>query len=80
MHVGSEFADDGGLMAYEPNLREIFQHAAVYVDRVLRGVKPFDLPIEQPKTFELVINLKTAKMLGLTIPKTLLLQADRLIE
>ena len=80
MHVGSEFADDGGLMAYGPSLREIFRRAAVYVDKILRGAKPADLPLEQPTKFELVINLKTAKTLGLTTPKSLLLQADRVIE
>jgi putative ABC transport system substrate-binding protein len=80
MHVGSEWADDGGLMAYGPNLREIFRRAGVYVDKILRGARPADLPIEQPARFELVVNLKTAKALGLTIPKSVLLQADRVIE
>ncbi len=80
MHVGSEWADDGGLMAYGPSVREIFRRSAVYVDKILRGAKPADLPIEQPTRFELVINLKTAKTLGLTIPKSVLLQADRVIE
>ena len=80
MHVGSEWADDGGLMAYGPSLREIFRRSAVYVDKILRGAKPADLPIEQPTRFELVINVKTAKMLGLTIPPAVLQRADRLIE
>lgn len=80
MHVGSEFADDGGLMAYGPNVRDIFRRASIYVDRVLKGAKPADLPVEQPTTFEFVINLRTAKALGLTMPKPLLLQADRVIE
>jgi len=80
MHVGSEWADGGGLMAYGPSVREIFRRSAVYVDKILRGTKPADLPIEQPTTFELVINVKTAKMLGLTIPTAILQRADRVIE
>jgi putative tryptophan/tyrosine transport system substrate-binding protein len=80
MHVGSEWADDGGLMAYGPSLNEIFRRSAVYVDKILKGAKPADLPIEQPTRFELVINLRTAKTLGLTVPRSVLLQADRIIE
>ena len=80
MHVGSEFADDGGLIAYGPSIRDIFRRAALYVDKILKGARPTDLPVEQPTRFELVINLRTAKTLGLTISKSLLLQADRLIE
>jgi putative ABC transport system substrate-binding protein len=79
-HYDSAFADAGGLMSYAPNLAGLYRRAAVYVDKILRGAKPGDLPVEQPVTLELVINLKTAKTLGLTIPQTVLLRADRLIE
>jgi putative ABC transport system substrate-binding protein len=76
----SEYAEAGGLLAYGPNRLEMFRRAATYVDRILKGAKPGDLPVEQPNKFALVINVKTAKTLGLTIPPSLLLRADQMIE
>jgi putative ABC transport system substrate-binding protein len=80
MYTGYDFALEGGLMTYGPNMSDNFRRVAVYVDKILKGAKPGDLPVEQPTKFELVINLKAAKALGLTIPPSLRLRADQVIE
>jgi len=71
-----EFVDEGGLLAYGPNYRDLYRRAAIYVDKILKGAKPADLPVEQPTTFDLVVNLKTAQALGLTLPSSLLVRAE----
>jgi ABC-type uncharacterized transport system substrate-binding protein len=74
------FVESGGLMSYAPSFIDLFRRAATYVDKILKGAKPADLPVEQPTKFELIINVKTAKLLGLTIPPSVLIQVDQVIE
>jgi putative ABC transport system substrate-binding protein len=80
MYPSQIFVDSGGLISYGADLTDLFRRAPRYVDQILKGAKPADLPVEQARKFDLIVNLKTAKALGLTIPPSLLLRADQVIE
>ena len=80
MHQVGEFVDDGGLVTYGVNMVDLWHRAAMYVDRILKGARPADLPVEQPTRFDLIFNLKAARQIGLSIPPHVLARADRLIK
>ena len=80
MYTQSEYVDASGLMCYGVSFADLFRRAATYVDKILKGTKPADLPVEQPIKFEFIVNLKTAKAIGLTIPPNVLVRADRVIR
>jgi putative ABC transport system substrate-binding protein len=80
IYAAREFVEDGGLISYGASLPNLFRRVATYVDKILKGAKPADLPVEQPTQLELIVNLRTAKELGLVIPREFLLSADEVIE
>jgi putative ABC transport system substrate-binding protein len=80
MHTARQYADAGGLMSYAPNFSDLMRRSAGYVDKILKGAKPGDLPMEQPTQLEFIVNLKTAKALGITIPESILQRADEVIR
>jgi len=80
VYYATQFAKDGGLLSYGPDLGDMFRRAAPYVDRILRGAKPADLPVQLPVKFEMAVNVKTAKALGLMVPQSILVRADEVIE